>query len=446
MSIDSEPCRKLPLELENRGRKDLLSSGSPARLGSVASPHTLLSMGRDETSHQTYVRSAAAGKVQLRLFTEDPDKVALCRDYWEADEEGQYRYSVKALGAQYDISPGRVSQAVAAVSEARSSGVSCETCGEGFIVRSRQQLGDLQRPSGRHSSECAACREARELARIEAQKQLESDRKLHLEDAFALRSDDPIELDELGLAEGLSLLALIRSLEHFSTDAILPLSKREEPFAPTVDFGIEQVKNLFNLGLIRIHPRSDLGAFVWDNDEVDRFYLDRAAWVVRGQGSPEGRTLELERRLATAYREDDWPDVWHNEWQDLWVQIGIEEAIAHIQFCLAEHDFPFAAGSKTRGTYMDLLETFSIGQIYNFNWRAAKDAAAYWMRSEITKHQAANSCVGNIQRQADRARASGWDVKPFSRLWQLPLSSVSHIFFTVVMKESDMMTARLSGR
>jgi hypothetical protein len=26
------------------------------------------------------------------------------------------------------------------------------------------------------------------------------------------------------------------------------------------------------------------------------------------------------------------------------------------------------------------LETFSIGQIYNFNWRAAKDAVAFWLR------------------------------------------------------------------
>lgn len=82
----------------------------------------------------------------------------------------------------------------------------------------------------------------------------------------------------------------------------------------------------------------------------------------------------------------------------------------------------------------------------NFNWRAAKDAAAYWLRADIPKHQAANSCIGSIQRQGDRARAGAWDVKSFSRPWQMPISSVSHIFFTVALKTPDMMSEVLGSR
>lgn len=403
-------------------------------------------MSQDEETGQIYTRSAVSERVELTLFTEDPEKVALCRDYWEPDEEGGYQYTVKVLGARYDISPSRISQTIASLSEARSSSITCETCGDGFIIRSRQHLLDLHRSSWRQGRECQRCQEAREQARIEAQRQLQRDRRLYLEDDLAIRENDPIALDELSLAESVSLFALIRSPEHFTTDAILPLVSREERFAPASDFGIELVKSLFRRGLIAIHPRSSLDAFVWEEDEFKSFYLDRASWVLRGQGSPEERTLDLERRLARAYRDNDWPPGWQEEWLELWMQIAIEECIAHIQFCLSEHDFPFAAGAKTRGTYADLLETFSIGQIYNFNWRAAKDAAAYWLRAEITKHQAANSCIGNIQRQADRARAGAWDVKSFSRLWQLPLSTVSHIFFTVVMKIPDMMTEVLTHR
>jgi hypothetical protein len=187
-------------------------------------------------AQDVYQRDAATGPVDLTLFTEDSVSRALCREYWELDDQGGYRYSVKTLGSRYDISPSRVSQAVAAVSEARSAAIACETCGRGFVVRSRQQLIDLQRRSSWHSRLCDGCRDARDRARVEAQRQLESDRRLFIEDAFAIRDETPIELDELSLAESLGLFALIRSPEHFATDAILPLSKRRERFAPTSDF------------------------------------------------------------------------------------------------------------------------------------------------------------------------------------------------------------------
>lgn len=329
-------------------------------------------MSSRETGSEIYSRSQVVERVDLTLFTEDAEKVALCQDYWATDGEGGYRYTVKVLGARYDLSPSRVSQTVASLSEARSSKVTCETCGEGFIVRSRQHLLDLHKSPWRQGRECQRCQSAREQARIEAQKQLEKDRRLYLEDDLAIRDDDPIELDELSLVESLTLFALIRSPEHFVTDAILPLSAREERFAPTQDFGIELVKSVFRRELIAIHPGSSLDAFVWEGDEFKSFYLNRAAWVVRGEGSPEDRTLDLERRLARTYRNSDWPASWQDDWLELWMRIAIEECIAHLQLCLSEHDFPFATGPKTRGTYTDLLETFSVGQIFNFNWRAAK--------------------------------------------------------------------------
>ncbi len=337
---------------------------------------------------QTYARSEVTERIDLTLFTDDPERVALCQDYWAIDGEGGYRDTVKVLGARYEISPSRVSQTVSSLSEARSTHITCEACGEGCVVRSRQHLVDLQRSPRRQGPECQRCQTAREQARLEAQQQLERDRRLYLEDEFAVHEENKIELDELSLSDAVSLLALIRSPEHFVTDAIVPLCHRDEPFAPASDFGIELVTEVFRKGLVAIHPRSSLDAFVWEDDEVRRYYPDRASWVVRGQGSPEARALDLERRLASAFRESEWPDAWHDEWLDLWMELGVQECIAHIQLCLSEHDFPFAAGPKTRGTYTDLLETFSIGQIFNFNWRAAKDSAAYWLRADISKHQA----------------------------------------------------------
>ena len=78
-----------------------------------------------------------------------------------------------------------------------------------------------------------------------------------------------------------------------------------------------------------------------------------------------------------------------------------------------------------------------MAQVYNFIWRATKDAAAYYMRSSISKRQAANSVVGNISRNMERALANGWDVKPFNRNYNLPQSSLSRIIFNVVLGTDD---------
>jgi hypothetical protein len=110
--------------------------------------------------------------------------------------------------------------------------------------------------------------------------------------------------------------------------------------------------------------------------------------------------------------------------------------------CLDEHGLPFKAGEKTIAVMEDALETFSIGQAYNFIWRAVRDAAAYMVRERVPAARAANSTVGNIQRAVERARAEGWDMKAYNRDRRLPVSAVSHTFFTVAMQVPNLMTVR----
>jgi hypothetical protein len=65
------------------------------------------------------------------------------------------------------------------------------------------------------------------------------------------------------------------------------------------------------------------------------------------------------------------------------------------------------------------------------------------VRERVPAARAANSTVGNIQRAMERARAEGWDVKAYNRDWRLPVSALSHTFFTVAMQVSDFMSIRL---
>lgn len=387
-------------------------------------------------------RAPGPGGIDVEIFTDDVYMQNLCREYWGRTDDGTWTISVKALAAKYDIPPSRVSQTVGRLCVARSTDVRCHSCGTGVVVASRTELTDA-RTRVRGHVECDSCRRAAEEARAAAEAQLEIDRRRYLEDTYALADVAPIQLSDLTLKEAIVVLALLRSPEHFGAEGIVPLRHRDAPFAPTSDYGINAIRELFQAGRILIHPSSDLDAFVWQGEESHEFYLTAVRYVVPGTGAADVRSADLERRLLEAFRTGAWPDAWLNAVGDLWLEIAIEESIAHLQLSLSEHNLPFAAGPKTRTMYEDVLRSFSLGQVFNFNWRAAKDAAAYWVRAEITTHQAANSCVGAIQRSADNARASGWDVKHFSRSPRLPLSEISHVFFKVAMQLPDLMTARL---
>ena len=51
------------------------------------------------------------------------------------------------------------------------------------------------------------------------------------------------------------------------------------------------------------------------------------------------------------------------------------------------------------------------------------------MRNNSTREHAANTVVGSIQRQAERALGEGWDLRSFRRDRRLPRSAVSEVFF-----------------
>ncbi|MEL7436482.1 MAG: hypothetical protein AAFN11_21255, partial [Chloroflexota bacterium] len=59
------------------------------------------------------------------------------------------------------------------------------------------------------------------------------------------------------------------------------------------------------------------------------------------------------------------------------------------------------------------------------------------VRKQTTKQHAANTVVGSIQRQSERAKAEGWEIKPYNRNYNSPQSIVSEVFFNVVLQIGD---------
>ena len=73
----------------------------------------------------------------------------------------------------------------------------------------------------------------------------------------------------------------------------------------------------------------------------------------------------------------------------------------------------------------------------NFIWRAAKDAAAFYVRNKVSKDHAAKTVVGSIERQIERALANEWNVTAYRRNYNYPQSVLSRTLYSTVLKTDD---------
>src|SRR6185437_14728328 len=156
-----------------------------------------------------------------------------------------------------------------------------------------------------------------------------------------------------------------------------------------------------------------------------RFYPMKVHWVIPidSDGPSPSRFIDdLERTLRS---EASWPHGWQEEVAQLHATVALQECLQYLRVVLDDHGFELNLGEKTIGVLRAALRSFSIGQVFSFIWRAAKDAAAFYVRESASKAHAANIVPGAIQRSAERALAEGWEVRAFRRDFRAPESVLS---------------------
>lgn len=199
---------------------------------------------------------------------------------------------------------------------------------------------------------------------------------------------------------------------------------------------------------------SPLDAFVFERDpetdeiRVDQYYPFRVVWrLLEPEDESTGEELALPPRIFSELEEvfdsvSPWPPLWaivweEDDWRALWKEISLQECLSYLELVLGEHGLPFRAGDKTNFVLGNVLESFSVAQVWGMIWRAGRDAAAFYMRRGSTREHAANTVVGSIQRQAERALAEGWDLQSFRRDRRLPRSVLSEVFFGKALRTGD---------
>lgn len=366
--------------------------------------------------------------IELEFLSDSDRTKKICSMYWDLDEDGDFVNSVSSVATVFDITSYDVQQKIKKSCLAYATTIKCSTCGTRYVYKNRS---DFQRKTRDSYIKCRVCIEDDE---IEKERKTES----ILSSNYELAKKSPFSVDNLSFKEAIYLLSLVRYQASENFKYLKPyLSNQTELLSPRHEYDIDIYRKLISENIIIISPKTDLEALTIDEDETFSYRIDKAFWELPYNESihPSMSHLiaELEKKLSSM----DWEESWYEEARELCKDISLQESLAYLDYVMSEHQFVFVAGEKTFFVLNKILENHSVAQLYSLIWGCAKDAAAYYMRSNIPKVQAANSVIGGIERKYERYVTNGWEINPFKRNYKLPISVISQVLFNTTLQTDD---------
>lgn len=361
--------------------------------------------------------------MQLEMLTDDKECARICEDYWQQNEDGKFALKVQEIATNYGMKPHILSSYVKEHSYVWLATVCCMRCEEPYRFETRGQYQERNRYK---RSVCTDCRKAERQAIADAKRSL-------LVKMRQSAQSKTIDLAALDLKSTIYLMATILALGAETLSSIEPLYDYPAcALSPDFSYDEKILRYLLDKHLLLISLNT--------RQEAIELHENALASISLGMSTFD-LTLSQHQiaELASDFLDSQ---VIHNirqapEFIELCKEIQLNECLGFLKTMLEEHKLSFVPGAKTKQVLTQCLEEFSVAQIYNFIWRAATNAAAYYMRSSISKRQAANSVVGAISRYMEQALANDWDVKSFKRNYSFPQSSLSRIVFNTVLGTED---------
>ena len=126
-----------------------------------------------------------------------------------------------------------------------------------------------------------------------------------------------------------------------------------------------------------------------------------------------------------------------DDFLEIWKDLAFHEVMSYYLNQMAEVGYEPSIGEITKATFQKLLETFSVGQIFNIIFRAVANSTRAYQSREYTKKHAMNMVVASCRNQGERAIAENWDLKSYGRIKQLPESELSRLLFTSLLKKPN---------
>jgi hypothetical protein len=112
----------------------------------------------------------------------------------------------------------------------------------------------------------------------------------------------------------------------------------------------------------------------------------------------------------------------------LLLEIRLHEAIEYMYETLRQfHMRLFLCDPRYIQLFLQILKTYSLGQVFNFIYTAIRDQAAYMQRDSGTYVPLENYIYKKIVDRYERAESEGWTIIHFNRAWGWQQSELSKL-------------------
>ncbi|MBV4429686.1 hypothetical protein [Clostridium tyrobutyricum] len=285
------------------------------------------------------------------------------------------------------------------------------------------------------SCNCPSCSEKKRIKKIKKDEEQRQKiiRKRELINVHYSLDCKRIKIEELSFRDKVYLGALLRLclsedlLTIFSTDSM------DNELAPTNDLKREIITTLSHKKIIIVNPNSPIEAFPESDEDPfpEVYYIYYVNYFLNIYFSNDTNREEIINNLINP---PEFIKSNSEEAFEIWRDIALAECLEYLKFQMDSVRFDFNPGKKTIAVFNDLLDDFSVSQIYGIIYKSIANATKFYQESDISRKQAANSVIGGCQRYAEKALINNWDLTKYHRVKDYPQTIISEFFFNRIVK------------
>lgn len=367
--------------------------------------------------------------MQLITLTEDVKYVGVCKDYWCQKEDGKFTFTIKEVASIHGMKLHEVNRIVKQYSYVWLSEY-CYSCDKPSFYITR---GEFNNRSAYKKSICRGCKEIQRKASSEEIRDITEKKKDLLVKLKRAAESNSTDLAALEVKSKIFLVSTVQALSDESFNTLDSLCEHPSyTLSPDPSYDVKVLRYLFDKRLLIISLKTSLDAITLHaNKEVSLdFWLSTFELAIEKHDvvaivGELSDALALEKIKQTP------------EFIGLCREIQLNECLGYLKFVLKEYQISPPLSGKTQVVFSQCLENFSVAQVYSFIWRASRDVVTCYMKSPISAQQTANLVLNGILRIMEQSLINKREVRPFSRNYGIPQSSLSRIVFNTVLGSDD---------
>src|SRR5699024_2437147 len=195
---------------------------------------------------------------------------------------------------------------------------------------------------------------------------------------------------------------------------IEPLKDAANILAPTKEFEVELIKTLTGKDLIIPHKISDINSFEieFKDEERQSASVSHGIYEVCYRINIEPFDLDYDEMIKRLMYPS--PELFSNEFcYEMWNKISFYDSMQYLLYQMNEVGYSFNPGKKTYAVLEQLLESFSVAQVYNIIFRAVANSTTRYQFGKIRKFHAQNSFIASCDLQRHSAIADNWEMNEY---------------------------------